>query len=284
MTHRGSFTLATYPDPCPELVIERGPHEEGVGWWVPQVKHTNLAKYLHATRKAQQKFPRRVLIDPFCGPGRIQVKGETFTRDGGAMVAWRQSVASECPFTTVMVGDLNGARAHACETRLSRAGAPVKKFDGPAAETALAMADAVPRGALCLAYIDPYNLEYLSFSIIERLAQLPHVDFAVHFSLMDLTRNVDMELDPTRDRFSGASPGWRDRVPPATSKSSLPSWFFEDWRKLISALGFSVSKVMPLIDDGQGRSLYRLVFFSRHELPDRIWGDIASDKSQAALF
>jgi hypothetical protein len=32
---------------------------------------------------------------------------------------------------------------------------------------------------------------------------------------------------------------------------------------------------MPIIDDGQGRALYRLVFFSRHALPDRIWGDIA---------
>jgi three-Cys-motif partner protein len=284
MKTRGSFALSAHPDPCPELTIERGPHEEGVGWWVPEVKHTYLAKYIHATRMAQRRFSRRILIDPFCGPGRIQVKGETATRDGGAMVAWRQSVESQCPFTSVMVGDLNGARASACEARLARAGAVVRRFDGPASETVMNMADAVPRGALCLAYIDPYNLEHLSFSIIERLAKLQFVDIAVHFSLMDLTRNVDMELDPSRDRFSGASPGWRDRLPPATSKATLPAWFFEDWRKQITALGFSVSRVMPLVDDGQGRSLYRLVFFSRHPLPDRIWGDIASDKTQAALF
>ncbi len=284
MSQRAPYVLGVHPDPCPELPVEGGPSGEGVGWWVPQTKHTCLAKYIDATRKAQVKFPQRVLVDPFCGPGRIQVRGESFTRDGGAMVAWRQSVASQCPFTAVMVGDLDPRRSKACEARLRSTGAPVSRFDGPAAETAVAMAQAVPRGALCLAYIDPYNLEHLSFSIIERLAQLPHVDFAAHFSLMDLTRNVDMELDPARDRFSGASPGWRDRLPPRTSKASLPSWFFEDWRALVAGLGFSVSHVMPLIEDGKGRALYRLIFFSRHALPDRIWGDIAKNPTLPLLF
>lgn len=32
---------------------------------------------------------------------------------------------------------------------------------------------------------------------------------------------------------------------------------------------------MPQITDGKGRTIYRMVFLSRHELPDRIWGDIA---------
>jgi three-Cys-motif partner protein len=137
------------------------------------------------------------------------------------------------------------------------------------------MADAVPRNALALAYIDPYNLAYLSFSIIKRLAELKHIDFAVHFSLMDLTRNVDMELDPARDRFSEASPGWRDRAPDKISKSQLPIWFFDDWRQQITGLGFSVSQEMPLVKDQDGRALYRLVFFSRHSFPDRIWGDVA---------
>jgi three-Cys-motif partner protein len=281
MSKRPTYVLPVHADPCADLPIERGPSNEGVGWWVPQVKHTCLAKYIGGTRKAQVKFPKRVLIDPFCGPGRIQVRGESFTRDGGSIVAWHQSVASDCRFTSVMVGDLDTERSRACEARLAAVGAPVMRFDGPAAETALRMADAVPRGALCLAYIDPYNLEHLSFSITERLARLPHIDFAVHFSLMDLTRNVDMELDPERDRFSGANPGWRERMPANTSKASLPAWFFEDWRDRIAKLGFSVSHEMPLVKDGQGRALYRLVFFSRHAFPDRIWGEIARNPTRS---
>ncbi|ARU24353.1 putative transcription regulator protein (plasmid) [Ralstonia solanacearum] len=142
------------------------------------------------------------------------------------------------------------------------------------------MIKAVPFGALALAYIDPYNLEYLSFSIIERLSKLQHVDFAIHFSLMDLTRNIDMELDPQRDRFDHALPGWRSRVPTdELSKASLPGWFFNAWCDAMRDLGFKVSGQMPQITDGKGRTIYRMVFLSRHELPDRIWGDIARGRN-----
>lgn len=271
-------------DSHPELIIERGPHGRGVGRWVPEEKHLYLTRYIDATREAQKKFRQRVLIDPFCGPGRIQVEGEPFTRDGGSIAAFRQSVASGAPYTKVLVGDIDDNRAHANEQRLRAAGASVQGFVGPAQQTIDAMIEAVPFGALALAYIDPYNLEYLSFSIIERLAKLQYVDFAVHFSLMDLTRNIDMELNPERDRFDHALPGWRSRVPTDTlAKASLPGWFFDEWCKAVEALGFKVSGQMPLITDGKGRSIYRLIFFSRHPLPDRIWNDIARSRN-LALF
>jgi three-Cys-motif partner protein len=275
-----SMTYDESLDSHPELPVERGPHGRGVGSWVPREKHFYLAQYLHATREAQKKFKQRVLVDPFCGPGRIQVDGESFTRDGGSLAAYRQSLASGAPFTQVLVGDIDGERARANELRLAAAGASVRSFHGPAAETVEEMAAAVPFGALVLAYIDPYNLEYLAFSIIERLARLQHVDFAVHFSLMDLTRNIDMELDPKRDRFDHALPGWRSAAPTdALSKASLPGWFFERWCNAVQALGFKVSAQMPLITDGKGRSIYRLVFFSRHPLPDRIWADVARSRN-----
>ena len=267
-------------DSYPEQPIERGPRNRGVGRWVPDEKHFYLTRYLNATREARKKFKRRVLLDPFCGPGRIQVEGEIITRDGGSVAAYRASVTSGAPFTQVLVGDIDAKRVCANELRLSAAGASVQIFVGPANQTVDAMIQAIPFGALTLAYIDPYNLEYLSFSIIERLAKLQYVDFAVHFSLMDLTRNIDMELDPKRDRFDHALPNWRSVVPTdALSKASLPGWFFDAWCKAVEALGFKVSGEMPLITDGKGRSIYRLVFFSRHPLPDRIWNDIARSRN-----
>lgn len=268
------------PDAHPELPIERGPHGRGVGRWVVEEKHRYLSHYLNATREAQKKFQQRVLIDPFCGPGRIQIEGEHFTRDGGSVAAYRQSLKSGAPFTKLLVGDIDAQRAHANELRLKAAGANVQSFVGPANESVDQMVKAVPFGALALAYIDPYNLEFLSFSIIERLAKLQHVDFAVHFSLMDLTRNIDMELDPKRDRFDHALPGWRLAAPTdELSKSSLPTWFFDAWCKAVGDLGFKISLQMPLITDGKGRSIYRLVFFSRHPLPERIWNEIARSRN-----
>lgn len=271
-------------DSHPELPVERGPHGRGVGRWVPDEKHYYLRRYIYATREARKKFKQQVLIDPFCGPGRIQVEGESFTREGGSLAAFRESLAAGVQFHRVLVGDSDVERVRANQARLMAAGATVQAFEGEALNTIDAMVAQVPFGALTLAYIDPYSLEHLSFSLIERIAQLQYVDFAVHFSLMDLTRNIDMELDPRRDRFDHALPGWRSSIPTdVLAKASLPSWFFEKWCKAIESLGFIVSGQMPLITDGKGRSIYRLVFFSRHPLPDRIWNDIAKNPT-GSLF
>lgn len=271
-----TFVLPIDPDPCPELLVDEGPDGDGVGSWVPTQKHTLLAKMLGGTRHARSRHPQRIFIDPFCGPGRIRVRGEDFTRDGGAVVAWRHSCQFACPFTRILIGDLDAERATACEKRLRALKAPVERFTGPAVETIKKMVTHVPPGSgtLTLAYIDPYNLEFLSFEIIKTLAQLDRVDLLVHFSTMDLKRNVDLELDKDRARFDHAAPGWRDRAA-TRSKSSLSAGFFEHWHTLVSGLGFKASEQQPLITNDQNRGIYRLVFFSRHPLAHKVWGDVA---------
>lgn len=279
---RPRFVLPNECDPCEGLglPIERGPRDDGVGRWVPEEKHTLLAKLLGGTSAARAKWSERIFIDPFCGPGRIQVKGESGTRDGGAVVAWRQSVADGCPFTKMFVGDKSPERADACARRLQALGATARAFVGPAAETAMEMAAAVPARALVLAYVDPYNLEYLSFDIIKSLSTLKRIDFVVHFSTMDLQRNVDFELDDARARFDDAAPGWRERVPvKSLSKSELRQAFFEDWMGLVTSLGFKVSQEKPLVRGARNEPPYRLVAFSRHALPNDIWDDVAKSRN-----
>lgn len=268
------------PDSCPDLLVERGPSEEGVGSWVPQEKHRLLRHFLSASRHAWAKFPRRVFIDPFCGPGRIQVKGESFTRDGGSVLAWRQ-LAQTAPFTHLLVGDIEADRTNACEQRLRAIGAPVNGFTGPAVSTVARMVSLVPAGALTMAYLDPYNLEHLSFDIIRELAKLPKVDLAVHFSLMDLVRNVDFELDPNRARFDDAAPGWRE-MPGINqlNRSALPAAFFSYWCDIVKKLGFRHSREMPLVRNDQGGAIYRLVFFAKHAFPQRIWDDVARSQQR----
>lgn len=264
------------PDPCPDLPVERGPEGKGVGAWVPQDKHRLISHYLDASRYAWGKWPHRVLIDPFCGPGRVQVRGEDFTRDGGAMVAWRQMVDGGVPFTKVLVGDLDPRRSAACAERLRACGATVENFAGAAVDTVPMMVRSVPKGALCFAYVDPYNLAFLSFSIFEALAELKKVDIAAHFSTMDLVRNVAHELDPERARFDDVAPGWRDDAAlGSTSRRNLQHMFFQYWMSKIDSLQFKCSKAMPLITNDLNHGLYRMVFFARHDLPLRLWGDVA---------
>lgn len=272
-----------YPDPCPTLVVERGPNNNGVGSWVPAQKHRLLCEYLYATRNAWKKWPSHVFIDPFAGPGRIQVEGENSTRDGGVVLAWR-TLADTAPFTNMLVGDIDPERAAACEQRLKAIGAPTLSFVGPATATVKLMAAAIPPRSLCMAFIDPYNLEFLSFSVIEELAKLK-VDLAINFSTMDLERNAELEFDPERARFDGTAPGWRqDLKVLSASKQNVALAFFGYWCGLVRALGFEHSKEMPLVHNDQGRAIYRMVFFARDKLPNRIWSDIARGPNRSFQF
>lgn len=280
-----SFRLVHDADPMPHLPIELGRAGEGVGRWVPEMKHTFLAKYVEGTRRAREKFKQRVYVDLFCGPGRIQVKGETMTRPGGAQVAWQHSLRDDVAFTSCLVGDLDAGRAAACAERLRGIGAPAAAFPGAAESTVDQVLGQIPKSALCLAYLDPYNLQYLSFNVIEKLARLPYVDFAVHFSTMDLRRNILMEYNPDRARFDDAAPGWRQHVDPlAFVRGAADEEFFDYWCGLVKKLGFSISHRMPLVRDDGNRPLYHLVFFSRHELPNRIWGDVAQGPNREFDF
>jgi three-Cys-motif partner protein len=257
--------------------------QAGVGSWVPEEKHRLLYKYLDGTRNMWREWPKRTYIDPFCGPGRVQVKGESFTRDGGALVAWRV-LAAAAPFTQVLIGDIDESRVAACEQRLKALGAPVKAFKGPAVETVRRMVTETPAGSLTLAYIDPYSLELLDFSIFQALAER-RVDIIVNFSTMDLQRNVEVELDPDRARFDGPAPGWRNLADvQSTNKQGMQRALFEHWRKLVSSLGFTHSEEMPLIPNDRGSGIYRMLLFSKHPSPRRVWGDVARGPNRSFDF
>jgi three-Cys-motif partner protein len=276
------FHLNLEDDPCPGLVVERGPENLGVGDWVPKTKHSLLAKYISSAYGAMNRWPNRVFIDPFCGPGRIQVKGEAFTRDGGSVVAYRQATQSGTSYTHMMVGDLDPERASAAHLRLRALGAPALGFEGPAEETVVKMVEKVPRGALCFAYLDPYNLSLLNFEMIRTLARLPNIDFAVHFSTMDLARNVGLESDPERFRFDQVAPGWKQELANVSPKNRRVA-FFNYWMGLVRGLDFQFSREMPLVSNNTGHEIYRLVFFARHDLPIRLWSDVAKDDVQSGF-
>lgn len=264
------------PDTHPDLFIERGKNDEGVGKWVFEQKHMYLCKYIDAARAASAKWTNRVFIDPFCGPGRMQIRNESFNRPNGAVTAWLQSKKSGSPFTQMLIGDISAERTAACHARLEAQGATVTSFIGPANETVKQMIAAVPSGALCFVYVDPYNLELLDFEMIETLSKLQNVDFIFHFSTMDLTRNIDQEL--SRGRFNRVAPSWQQKAEHA-SKSKLFSIFFDHWQSLIKDLGYTRSKSMPIITNDRNAGIYNLVFFAKHKLPLKFWKDVAKSQN-----
>ncbi|MBX9798807.1 MAG: three-Cys-motif partner protein TcmP [Burkholderiaceae bacterium] len=283
-----AFKLIHDVDPLPHLPVELGRSNDGVGLWVPEKKHTFLAKYIEGTRQARKDYSHRIFVDLFCGPGRIQVKDESFTRHGGALIAWRHSqlkAAKPAEFTTCLVADLDPERAYACAKRLQTFGAFSQAFVGSAEITVDQVISKIPQKSLTLVYLDPYNLQYLDFSIIEKLAKIPRIDFIVHFSTMDLRRNVATEYNSDRVRFDQTAPGWRDHIDPkAFIRGDANEQFFDYWCSLVKALGFVISERIPLVRDEKNRPLYHLVSFSRHPLPNKIWGDVAQGRNREFNF
>lgn len=117
--------------------------------------------------------------------------------------------------------------------------------------------------------------------MLQHLSKLK-VDLAINFSTMDLERNGDLEFNPDRARFDDAAPGWRSAPQiKNASKQNLALVFFEYWCSLVRNLGFENSQAMPLVQNNHGRSIYRIVFFARHDLPKRIWSDVARDRNRS---
>jgi three-Cys-motif partner protein len=239
-----------------------------IGRWVQDEMYLYLLQYLYATRKSQAKFNQRVLIDPFCGSGHISGMYKSIANDNGLIAAHLQSVISGAPFTQILVGDSEHEKVRAYEIRLAAIGANVQGFVGSAAETIEAMINTISFGTFTLAYIHPDSLQYLSFHIIERLSKLQNIDFAIHFNLMDLTGNIDMNPDSQMDQFDQVLPGWRSRIPiDELSKANFPGWFFSEWCDAMRKLGFKTYPHLPQITDSKGRTIHRMIFLSRCVLP-----------------
>lgn len=273
----GYYEALLQPDPCPGLSVLP------IGEWSLE-KHDLLRKYVHASWAARQKWSHRSFIDLYCGPGRVAVRNSGIETDGGAIVAWRQAQSTGGCFTQVIVGDLDASSAAACKARLEALHAPVQSLVGPADTTVERVLEIVNPNGLHLAYLDPFNLEHLPFSIIQRLAKFKNIDIVVHFSIMDLQRELELDFVRDESRFELFAPGWKFHVDPRTvSKREARNQFVTYWLSLVDSLGFSCSRERPLMTNNKNGPLYRMMFLMRHPLAKKLWDDIAKP-SQGKLF
>ncbi len=184
---------------------------EEVGPWAKE-KHRYLLRYVDICRATRAKYissgrAGATYIDLFCGPGRAVVEGRGEWIDGSCVAAWKQSLASKTPFSTVYIADADEKRLGAAAERLRRVGAPVEVLNGSAIEAAHAVARCVNRAGLHFAFLDPYSFGALDFQIITDLAPL-RIDLLIHISQMDLQRNFDRNAHSLVDaveltRFGG---------------------------------------------------------------------------------
>jgi three-Cys-motif partner protein len=252
------------PPPAPLIAGDDGLPAEEVGVWAIE-KHNYLKRYLDISRGARRKFlgPAKAgasFIDLFCATGRARVRETGEWIDGSAITAWNIGHTGNAAFSQILISDIDPIRRSACAERLRRLGAPVKVLDGPAIQSSTEALSVVHPLGLHFAFLDPFNLGELDFSIIKTLSQLKRIDILIHVSAMDLQRNLKRNIASVGGAFDAFAPGWRDAVNINRPQSEVRRLVFEYWRDQVAGLGRN-SQRRPA-DHGREKSKTLLVTVS----------------------
>lgn len=264
-----------------------------VGAWAED-KHTLVALYdrLFSTGM-KNKWPTRVYIDLYSGPGFVRVRGTNRMMMGSPLLA----LGVPDPFDKYVFCESDPAVLRALEKRVNRLfpeaharfvlGDCNEKIDEVCANIPSPSKD---HGVLSFCFVDPYDIS-IRFSTVRRLSSY-YMDFllllAVH---MDANRNLEPYLNPSNSKieeFLGL-PDWRERWRIAEVQGTrFPRYLAEEYAGQMETLGYlpmSWHKMKQVRSDEKNLPLYRLALFSRHPLAYQLWDEVLRYSSdQQTLF
>jgi three-Cys-motif partner protein len=267
-------------DPADGLIIDE------VGKWAPE-KHARVKAYIEIASATRAKYVPppswrggACYIELFSGPGRSLIRDTKQIIDGSPLVAFKAAQAS-VPFTEMHLSDFDPAKSAAVEVRLRALGGAPICYSDPADVAVDKIVAAVNPSGLHFAFLDPYNLEDMSFEIIRKLSKLK-VDMLIHVSVHDLQRNLDSysKAGGVLDSFA---PGWRGQVDPNQAINAVRAALMKYWMDEIQKLGTNPAKGVELIVGSKGQRLYWLVFVSKHGLARKFWDAIRNPMKQTAM-
>jgi three-Cys-motif partner protein len=250
---------------------------EEIGPWAKD-KQKILADYVCASGGARKKFSQTgaAYIDPFCGPGRSLIRGTNTYIDGSPVSAFKGASESPGQFTSIDISDDNEEGLTAATKRLAALGAPVRSFAGPASKSIPRIVQSLDRYGLHLAFLDPYNLESLSFDLFEELAKLKRIDVLAHVSVSDLQRNASRYADEDYKQFDKFAPDWRRKVRTDMNKRAFRAAILNYWSEKMTSLGLPQARHWELIQGQKNQRLYWLILLSRHDLAHALWAKVSS--------
>ncbi|MDH2352986.1 three-Cys-motif partner protein TcmP [Bradyrhizobium sp. SSUT112] len=258
-----------------------------VGPWASE-KHQRLSEYIKLARGARASFvpPRGTggasYIELFSASGRSLIEGTSTYIDGSPLVAYKAAQASGVRFSDLHFNDIEPTKTQALDTRIRALGGAAIVHNKPAQEAIDDIVFALNPSGLHFAFLDPYNLEYLSFEIIEKLARFKHMDMLVHVSVQDLQRNLDRYSvqGGALDKFA---PGWRSRVNPNQANNAFRAALMEYWLDEIRKLGTMPAHGVELVVGSKGQRLYWLMFVAAHDLAQKLWNAVRNPGGQREM-
>jgi three-Cys-motif partner protein len=267
-------------DPADGLIVDE------VGKWAPD-KHARVKAYIEIASATRAKYVPppswrggASYIELFSGPGRSLIRDTKQIIDGSPLVAFKAAQAS-VPFSEMHLNDFDSTKAAAVDARIRAVGGASIRYSDPADVAVDRIVAAVNPSGLHFAFLDPYNLEGMSFEIIRKLSKLK-VDMLIHVSVHDLQRNLD-NYSKTGGVFDSFAPGWSGQVDPNQAINSFRAALMKYWMDEIQKLGTMPAKGVELIVGSKGQRLYWLVFVSAHGLAQKFWNAIRNPMKQTAM-
>ncbi len=260
-----------------------------VGPWAKD-KHDRLRKYVDISRAARRKWiegssKSATYVDLFCGTGRALIRDTNEKIDGSPLVAFKSARDGGVPFSDIHIADAAEDKCRAAEQRIRRAGGSATSYVGSAKETAVRVAERLNRYGLHFAFLDPYNLQDLPFSVLEAFSRLKYIDMLIHVSVHDLQRNLDAYAGSNDSPLDQFAPGWREAVDLKQGLAATRASVFAYWASKIEALGLPPAKRAELVSGPtKNQRLYWLVFVSRSEFAKGLWDKIRNLSGQRELF
>jgi three-Cys-motif partner protein len=269
-------------DPADGLIVS------GVGEWAPE-KHARVQRYIEIASKARAMYvppPNwrggASYIELFSGPGRSLIRNTTRIIAGSPIVAYKAAQTSGVPFTEIYLNDSDPAMTAAVDRRIRALGGVPVCYNDPAEVAVDKIVAAINPSGLHFAFLDPFNLEDLSFDIIRKLSTLQRVDMLIHVSVQDLQRNLD-EYSKPAGVLDSFAPGWSDHVDPKQAINAFRAALMQYWLGEIQKLGTMPAKGVELIVGSKGQRLYWLVFVSAHGLAQKLWEAIRDPMKQITM-
>ena len=247
-------------------------------WAEDKYRYVGMYAEMFATGM-KNKWPRRLYLDLFSGPGYSRV------RDTGRVVLGSPMIALSLPdpFDAYVFSDESPEALDALRTRVARLDRqlPVTYIPGDA-NVAVArivkVVSATPsKGTLSFCFLDPYKLN-IHFQTVQRIAEGRAVDFLILLALyIDANRNIQWYVgddNPTIDLFLGDRT-WRPRWKTAErAGDSIVKFLANEYSARMGQIGYltmTLEDMVKVRTRDKRLPLYYLAFFSKHAKGLEFW-------------
>lgn len=226
----------------------------------------------------KDKWPTRVYIDLFAGPGRCLIETTGKEIDGSPLVA----LGCKVPFTHYFFNDIEPQAVQSLERRtLSFGSAVVNYFTRDCNEVVQDLLPQLPPGSLDFCFIDPTSWQ-IKFDSIRSLTNGRRMDIAITFHVGSMKRVADNPPRELLDFFP--NPSWQEEYKRSrTTGKALGQILLEVYKRGLEAIGYIDIRDFILMRNRRQVPLYHLIFASKHHRGGEFWAKISQRSETGQL-